>query len=212
MCIIGGQLGHYAELLSWLLGYEPLCFMLSDNPDLVQAVIDRVMAIEQRAIDILLQFERVKIIWGSDDMGFKTGTLISPKDLRRFVFPGHKALAAKTHAAGRTYFLHSCGQLEKVMDDLIDDVGVDAKHSFEDVITPVEEMKKRYGKRVSLLGGMDVDLLCRADEKTIRERVRTMIKACQPGGGWCLGTGNTVANYIPLNNYLAMMDEGANPR
>jgi uroporphyrinogen decarboxylase len=29
-----------------------------------------------------------------------------------------------------------------------------------------------------------------------------------PGGGYCLGTGNSVANYIPLDNYLAMLDEG----
>ena len=29
-----------------------------------------------------------------------------------------------------------------------------------------------------------------------------------PGGGYCLGTGNSVANYIPLANYLAMLDEG----
>ncbi len=29
-----------------------------------------------------------------------------------------------------------------------------------------------------------------------------------PGGGYCLGTGNSVANYIPLDNYLAMVDEG----
>jgi uroporphyrinogen decarboxylase len=29
-----------------------------------------------------------------------------------------------------------------------------------------------------------------------------------PGGGYCLGTGNTVANYIPLESYFAMLDEG----
>ena len=39
-------------------------------------------------------------------------------------------------------------------------------------------------------------------------RVRDTIDVCQPGGGWCLGTGNSVANYIPAANYLAMLDEG----
>lgn len=29
-----------------------------------------------------------------------------------------------------------------------------------------------------------------------------------PGGGYCLGTGNSVANHIPTENYLAMLDEG----
>ena len=35
-----------------------------------------------------------------------------------------------------------------------------------------------------------------------------MIEHAPPGGGWALGTGNSVANYIPVRNYLAMLDEG----
>jgi uroporphyrinogen decarboxylase len=31
---------------------------------------------------------------------------------------------------------------------------------------------------------------------------------CLPGGGHCLGSGNSIANYVPLDNYLAMIDEG----
>ena len=99
-------------------------------------------------------------------------------------------------------------QLEEIMDDLIDDVGIDGKHSYEDAILPVTEAKKRYGKRMAILGGIDVDFLCRADEKSIRRRVKETLKTCMAGGGYCLGTGNTVANYIPLENYLAMLDEG----
>jgi uroporphyrinogen decarboxylase len=42
----------------------------------------------------------------------------------------------------------------------------------------------------------------------VRKRVRDTLDACMPGGGYCLGTGNSVANYIPVENYLAMLDEG----
>ena len=54
----------------------------------------------------------------------------------------------------------------------------------------------------------DLDFLCRASESAVRQRVRETLDICMPGGGYCLGTGNSVANYIPLNNYLAMVDEG----
>ena len=94
------------------------------------------------------------------------------------------------------------------MEDLISDVGIDGKHSFEDAILPITEAKRRYGKRVSLIGGIDMDFLCRSDELSIRKRVRETLGQCLPGGGYCLGTGNTVANYVPLDNYLAMLDEG----
>jgi uroporphyrinogen decarboxylase len=156
----------------------------------------------------MLQFERVELVWGSDDMGFKTGLLISPADMREFVLPGHKLMAQISHDAGCPYLLHSCGKLEAIMGDLIEEVRIDARHSFEDVIEPVTEAKERYGGRIALLGGVDMDFLCRADEKAVRKRTRETLKRCMPGGGYCLGTGNSVANYIPLDNYLAMLDEG----
>jgi uroporphyrinogen decarboxylase len=94
------------------------------------------------------------------------------------------------------------------MEDLLDDVRIDGKHSFEDAIQGVEDAKKFYGNKIAVLGGLDVDFLCRATEEQVRRRTRVTIEACMPGGGWALGTGNSVANYIPLDNYLAMLDEG----
>jgi uroporphyrinogen decarboxylase len=210
MCVIAFRgFGHFAEHLSWLMGYETLCLALYDQRDLVRAISDKSIEIAQAVLEQILQFERVKIVWGSDDMGFKTGTLIGPDDLREFVLPGHKLMARMSHAAGRPYLLHSCGNLKEIMADLIEDVGIDAKHSFEDTIENVADAKKAYGSQIALLGGIDVDFLCRADEQQIRRRVRQTLQACQNGGGFCLGTGNTVANYIPVENYLTMMDEGA---
>lgn len=208
MCVLGGLTGHFAENLSWLMGYETLCYLLYDQRDLVQAIADRCLEIDRQVVERLVQFDRVKMIWGSDDMGFRSGTLISPKDIRVLVLPGHKALAQLAHDAGRLYILHSCGNLETIMDDLIDDVKIDAKHSFEDTIVDVRAAKALWGDRIALLGGIDMDFLCRASESAIRERVRDTLEVCLPGGGYCLGTGNTVANYVPVDNYLAMLDEG----
>ena len=209
MCVIGsGGFAHFAELLTWLMGYETLCYALYDQRDLVRAIVDRLTDLYTVVLRRILEFERVEIIWGSDDMGFKTGPLISPRDLREFVLPGHKKMAEMTHAAEKPYLLHSCGNLATIMEDLIEDVKIDAKHSFEDTIEDVRDLKHRYGDRIALLGGIDLDFLCRADEAAIRARVRDTLDVCQPGGGYCLGTGNSVANYIPLDNYLVMLDEG----
>jgi len=208
MCMIGGLVGSIYENLSWLMGYEPLCYALFEQRDLVSAISQKLIELYSAEVEVLLQFDRVKVIWGSDDLGFKTGTLISPKDLREFVLPGHKALAKLAHDAGRPYIIHSCGNLARIMPDLLDDVKIDGKHSFEDVIEDVREDKVRFGDRLSLLGGVDVDFLCRANETQIRQRVDDILEHCLPGGGYFLGTGNTVANYIPLENYLIMLDEG----
>jgi len=209
MCIIGsGGFAHFAEYVIWLMGYETLCYSLFDKPDLVEAISRRLIDLYEVVVQRILAFDRVKAIWGSDDMGFRSGTLIGPDDLRKYILPGHKAMARAAHAAGRPYLLHSCGKLDAIMDDLLDDVGIDALHSYEDTIKTVEETKRVYGDRIAVLGGIDVDFLCRSDEEAVRRRTRETLDECQPGGGYCLGTGNSVANYIPLDNYLAMLDEG----
>jgi uroporphyrinogen decarboxylase len=209
MCIVGsGGFSHFAEYLTWLMGYETLCYSLYDQRDLVTAISERLTDMYRKFIKRLLEFDRVKLIWGSDDMGFRTGTLISPDDLREFVLPGHKLMVQMSHDAGRPYLLQSCGNLDAIMEDLIEDVGIDAKHSFEDTIESVVLAKERYGHRIAMLGGIDMDFLCYATEEQVRQRVRDTLEKCMSWGGYCLGTGNSVANYIPLDNYLAMLDEG----
>ncbi len=207
MCLLGGLTGHIAEEITFFMGYETLCIALYEEPDLVKAILEKVTALHTRYTELLLQFGRVAAVWGTDDMGFKTGPLISPDQLREYVFPTHKKLAGMAHDAGRLYLLHSCGKLDLVMDDLIDDVGIDAKHSFEDTIEDVADAKDRYGDRICLLGGIDMDFLCRSDEEAVRLRVRKTLDRCGVNG-YCLGTGNSVANYVPVPNYLAMLDEG----
>ena len=92
--------------------------------------------------------------------------------------------------------------------DLIDFVGIDAKHSWEDAILPVTEAKKRYGGRIAILGGVDMDVLARGDEEEVRAYTRRVIRECGPGEGYALGSGNSLVNYVKVQNYLAMLDEG----
>jgi uroporphyrinogen decarboxylase len=203
-----GKVWGGLEPAMWLMGYEPFALALYDAPDLVAALFERIAEIFIPLAEVLIEMDCVGGLFVGDDMGFKTATMIDPDHLRRYVFPYHKRLAQIAHEHGKVYVLHACGNLEAVMDDLIDDVRIDAKHSFEDAIVPVTEFKARYGDRIGVVGGIDVDFLCRASEEQVRARVRQVLGACMPGGGYVLGTGNSVANYVPVRNFLAMVDEG----
>ncbi|MGQ9681812.1 MAG: uroporphyrinogen decarboxylase family protein [Anaerolineae bacterium] len=196
------------EEVTWLLSYQGLCYALYDQPDLVDALFARVGALHLQAAEILAQYSRVRLLFGGDDMGYKTATMVPARVLIEKSLPWHARMAEAAHRQGKLYLLHSCGNLTEIMPALIEDVRLDGKHSFEDTIEPVTVAKKRWGNRLALLGGIDIDFLCRADEEQVRRRVRETLNICQPGGGYCLGTGNTMANYVPLQNYLAMLDEG----
>ena len=144
----------------------------------------------------------------TDDLGYKTSTMIAPDTIRRYIIPWHKKMADIAHEHDMPALLHCCGNLEKVMDDIIDVCGMDAKHSFEDVIMPIEQAKAKYGDRIALLGGVDVDFLVNASADDVRKRTREVLERCMPNGGYALGTGNSVANYIPVPNYIAMLETG----
>lgn len=195
------------EVVRELVGFEELCYALYDDPDLVTAVFDKVSAFVETVARTLCDFESFGAIYVADDLGYKTGPMIDPEQIRRYVIPRHKRLAEIAHAKGKLFILHSCGNMYALMDDYIDELKIDAKHSFEDNVLPVTEIKKRYGERMTLLGGIDVDLLARKDEATIRRRTRDVLETCHPGGGYFLGSGNWVTDYIPLDSYLAMLDE-----
>jgi uroporphyrinogen decarboxylase len=94
------------------------------------------------------------------------------------------------------------------MEDLISYVKVDAKHSYEDESTPVVEAKRRYGDRIAILGGVDVDKLARSKVEDVEKYTFETLKKCALGGGYALGSGNTIANYVRVENYLAMLRIG----
>ena len=207
MAILGAVPGILEPAMQ-LIGYETFALALYDQPGLVAAVFDRLAEVIVPIAETTAQMDRVAAIWMGDDMGFRTGTMISIKHLQQYVFPVQNRVAAVAHAHGLPFILHSCGDRRAIMDILIEEVGIDGIHSFEDTIELVTEAKSHYGDRVAILGGVDVDFLCRADEGQIRAYVRRVIAECAPGGGYALGTGNSVTNYIPVQNYLTMLDEG----
>jgi uroporphyrinogen decarboxylase len=207
MAILGAVPGVLEPAMQ-LMGYQTFALALYDQPALVAAVFDRLAEIIVPLAEATAQMDRVGAIWMGDDLAFRTSTMISVKHLQQYVFPIQKRIAAIAHNQGLPFILHSCGNRRAIMDILIEEIGIDGIHSFEDAIEPVTEAKSRYGDRIAILGGVDVDFLCRADERQIRAYVRRIIAECAPSGGYALGTGNSVTNYIPVQNYLTMLDEG----
>ncbi len=195
-------------LIGTFFGFEDFCLLLYENPDLIRAVTDKWGQLNLELYERIMPYECVGFMWHADDLGYKTQTIISPGHLREYVLPWLKKYAAVAHRYDKMVWLHSCGNIYAIMEDLIEDVRIDAKQSFEDAILPITEFMDVYGDRVAGLGGVDMDRLCRLDEPELRSYCRSILDHCMPKGRFAFGTGNTVANYVPIDNYLIMMDEG----
>jgi uroporphyrinogen decarboxylase len=204
--VAGVCAGPY-EWITYLMGVQGLAITLCTDPDLVAAVFEKIGETHTAALRRIAAMDEVGALRQGDDLGFKTSTFLAPEQLRAHVFPVYKALVDIAHNAGKPFVLHSCGNLARVYDDIIDDCGIDGKHSFEDVILPVADFKAQYGHKVTAVGGLDVDTICRADEDVLRAYTRRQIEACFDDGWWALGTGNSLPDYMPVENYMIVLDE-----
>ncbi|MEM1607290.1 MAG: uroporphyrinogen decarboxylase family protein [Candidatus Bathyarchaeia archaeon] len=200
--------GGVLENVMWLMGAVNFFKALYTDRSLIEDMFQKIGPVISFYCDICSEDESVGAMSMGDDMGYKTGPMIHPDYLRRYVFPWHKRCVENVHRHGKPFILHSCGNLKIVMNDLIEYVGIDAKHSYEDTSYPVTEYKRLYGDRIAVLGGVDMDKLTRAPLKDFEGYVRNIIYECAPGGGYALGCGNTAANYIRLENYLTMFSIG----
>ncbi len=196
--------GGVLENVIRLLGFDNLCFMLADDPKLAEEIFAAVGGRLVRHYEKAAAYDTVGACISNDDWGFKTQTMLSVADMRKHVFPWHVKIAAAIHAAGKPAILHSCGQPREIMDDIIDMMRYDGKHSYEDVIMPVEEAYARWGGRIAILGGIDLNFIMRSTLAEIRERSLAMLALAAGRGGYALGTGNSVPEYIEDDRYFAM--------
>lgn len=197
--------GGVLENVVGLVGYDQLCYMLYEDPELVQEIFDEVGSRLVRYYEICTPYESVGALISNDDWGFNQQTMLKPADMRKYVFPWHKKIVETIHNSSKPAILHSCGNLEAVMDEIINGLKYDAKHSYEDKILPVEEAYTRYGSRIAILGGIDLDFICRATPEQVEARCRAMIQKTATTGGYALGSGNSIPDYVPVDNYLAMV-------
>jgi len=198
--------GIFEELKN-LMGFETMAIKSIEEPQLLVDILENLGVLTERAIDMASAHPSAGAVFYGEDMGFNQGTMLHPDFLREHVLPRHKRLVDACHRNGKPFILHSCGKVEALMEDLIEEVGIDAFHSFQDNITPIEEMHKRYRDRISLLGGVDVDLLARGSTEAVRARTRQILETCAPAGSIMIGSGNSVTNYCKIENYYAMIDE-----
>lgn len=198
------------QVMEWLMGYEGVAYGSYDKPDLVGAVFEKVGKLVNDLYLIAAPMDCVGVIWHGDDIGFKTATMLSPELLRKWVFPWFKKYADIAHRYDKPVWMHACGYKSEVMQDFIEDIGFDAIHSFEDGCCPVIEYKKEYGDRIGLIGGLDCDKMTRLEGDDFRKYVNKILDACMPGGRFALGSGNSVTNFMPVENFLIMLDEGKN--
>ena len=210
MKAVGGLGYGVFEISEDLVGFQQLCYMMADDPELVADLYRRIgdLMVELWTLFLQRYADHFAICRFGDDLGFKTGTLVSPRVIKKYIIPQYQRIIGIIRQAQRPFLWHSCGNIFSIMDKVIE-LGIGAKHSNEDVIAPFEKWIELYSDRIGLLGGIDVDLLCcETPENITKIVVEKGQRFRQQANGYALGSGNSIPEYVPVEGYLAMI-EGA---
>ena len=151
--------------------------------------------------------EGVDAIMPAGDFSDSTGPMVSPQSIRKIFLPGMKRISDFVHRSGVRVMSHNCGNNWKIMDILIE-AGYEAYQSIQSKTADMDlkRLKERYGNKMPLWGGINLENLIEGTPEENREDVIYALKYAAPGGGFILGTSNSVAYGSQYDNYMAALD------
>lgn len=208
MKVYGGCGNGIFEVSQDLVGFENLAVMQFNDPELFSDLYKRIgnLFVELWTQMINKYGDMFVFFRMGDDLGFKSSTLLDPETIRKHILPEYKRIIDLIHETGKKFLLHSCGNIFNVMDDIIN-VNIDAKHSNEDEIAPFEKWIELYGEKIGLFGGIDVNTLCLNKYDDVYGLVLEKgIKYRNMARGYGIGSGNSIAEYVPVDGFMAMID------
>jgi uroporphyrinogen decarboxylase len=204
MKIISGVGGIFTRV--WrIMGFDTFSFALVDQPDLVAELFRRVGETQMAVFRKIVDMDEIGAMWYGDDLAYKSGTMVHPDLLREHLFPYLRQMGEICRAKDLPFVMHSDGDLTEIMDDLLE-TGLNGLHPIEPISMDSRELKETYGDRLCLLGNIEIgDVLTMGTPEDVEAEVKQRIRTLAPGGGYAVGSSNTVAHYVKLENFKTMV-------
>ena len=148
----------------------------------------------------------VDFIWPADDIAFKTGLFLPAKLMKEIWVPRMKRIIEPALEAGIPVLFHSDGRIDEIIEDLID-IGVDCINPLDPYALDYKQYKKLYGDRLAFAGNIDIEFpLSKGTPEDVVKDVRQHMDAMKPGYGYIACSSHSIVNYIPHENFIAMIN------
>jgi len=187
-----------------LRGLDTFMMDLALGEDYVEVLLDKVM---QFPLEMGLQFIDlgVDMVWLGDDIATQRNMMMSPAMWRQYFKPRYAKMfeAFKKSNPNIKLCYHSCGNLQDVVDDLVE-IGLDVLNPIQPMAMEPSTFKKRFGDRITMYGAMDVQqIMPFGKPEDIRAEVKRLIETCAPGGGFILSPAHHIQSDTSVENVEA---------
>jgi uroporphyrinogen decarboxylase len=187
-----------------LIGFTNYMFYVYDHKEELRLLMERLADLQIRVAREAVR-RGADCIWLANDFAYNTGPFIKPELLWELDFQYEKKIVDEVHKLGVPCVLHACGCQRETL-DMIAEIGVDGLHALQpSAQNDIREIKKRYGKKLALIGNVDISrLLPYGSPYEVDQNVRDLIRDVGRDGGYILTTCNGIMEDVPVENAITM--------
>jgi len=197
------------ELMHPVCGHEYMLMGMALDPDWVKDMCTVYTDLNIRLFEILFAEEGIPDgVWYCEDMGFKQRPFMSPAMYKDIVWPAHKRTFSHARSLGLKVIMHSCGFIEPLVGYLIE-AGIDCLQAMEvKAGMDVVRLKKTYGDKLALCGGMDIRTLETNDLKVVEAELQKKLPAVMDGSGYILYSDHSIPESVEYETYKYFIERG----
>jgi uroporphyrinogen decarboxylase len=184
------ELGFSLYERAWTLrGMENLLVDFLENPGFVRELFNAIADYNIAHVRKAVEYDIDAVLFG-DDWGQQHGLIMGPRIWHEFIEPPIKRMYDAVHAAGKYVFIHSCGDVDELFDDL----------------ARLAELMGRYRGRLTFHGGLSTQrTLPFGTPADIRAETERLIELGREGS-YILSPAHSVEDDVPVENMLAFID------
>ncbi len=188
-----------------LAGMENLLTAMIADPQFVKYLLDRLTEYYLALIENVCRWNIDAILFG-DDWGTQSGLMMGPHLWRQFIKPRIARLYQAAKSNGKYVFIHCCGAVQELFDDLIE-CGLDVFNPFQPEVMDVFEMKRQFGDRLTFYGGVSTQkTLPFGSVADIRAETRRLLDEVGASGGLIASPAHAIPPDAKPENIAALME------
>jgi len=199
------QIGFSLYERAWTLrGMMNLMMDFYDHPDFVHELLAAIADYNIMQIREALKYD-IDALYFGDDWGQQRGLQMGPRLWREFIYPQLKRMYGVVREAGKCIFIHSCGDVDELFDDLIA-IGLDCFNPFQPEVMDVYALMRRYRGRLVFHGGLSTQrTLPYGTIEDVRQETERLLRA-GAAGGYIFAPAHAVEGDVPVENMVTMIE------
>jgi uroporphyrinogen-III decarboxylase len=191
-----------------LMGEEVACLAYYEQPELMHDILATLADTAVRVLARVGDVVAIDQLSVHEDLAGKSGPLVGPRQIEEFIAPYYRRAWEVVRAGGgRIFEQDSDGNVAPVIDAFLD-AGLTCMHPMEPAAgMDIVAVRKTYGTRLAVRGGIDKHVLRRSKEE-IRGELEYKMQPLMREGGTVFGLDHRIPNGTPIENYRYYVDTG----